>query len=183
MILFIFQKLLREKTSDATLSFGPLKKLNWSDWFLAICHRNHPSITTSNDFNKSSIFGAYHRKSLFNKDSTVPAVYEIGVKNHAKFKRKIHVMLIRTCKGYRGNKNLIAYLLYNKNVRKEVKRLLRNKFEIYIRRGVAKNCVYGAVVGLGRYIRDNYDYAWHKHGKGGHRKVTKDGVMLSDPLL
>ena len=92
-------------------------------------------------------------------------------------------MFIRICKGYRGNKNLIPYLLYNKNIRKEVKRLLLKKFEIHIRRGAVKSSSRGSVEGLGWYICYNYDYAWCRHGNRCHRKVSRDNALLSDPLL
>ena len=179
---FVFQKLLREKMNDAKLLTGPLNPLRWSEWYLSICHRI-PQSLPSQRFKKSSIFGAYHRRNLFDNDTNTHAVYEIGVKKYGKWKTKKHVMYFRVCRGFSDNKSLILYLLLGKKIRKEVERLIGDKFEIHIRRGVVKSGTKASVTGAGGYLLANYDYAWRWHGKKGHRKVTKDGTLLSDPAL
>ena len=105
------------------------------------------------------------------------------MKEHAKLKTKKHAMYLRICRGYSGNKSLILYLLHSKKIRQEVKRLLGDKFEIHIRRGVVKSGANASVTGVGGYLRDIYDYAWFRHGKKGHRKVSRVGTLLSDPAL
>ena len=185
---------MREKLIDAKLQTGPLNKLDWSDWYVGVCQQI-PIGFSYKKFKKSSVFGAYHRRDMFGNDTNVPAVYEIGVKKFGHYKTKKRVMYCRVSRGFTCNRNksLILYLLRSKKVREEVLRLVGNKFEIHIRRGVSKTkgksnvkSLLDAVAylkGAAAYLHANFDYAWWRHGKKGHRKVVKDGNVLSDPTL
>ena len=163
---------------------GPLKKLDWSDWYLGICHQI-PKGYSYKKFQKSSAFGAYHRRNLFDNDWKTPAIYEIGVKKYGGWRTKKHVMYYKWTMGYISGRSLILYLLRGKKVRQEVLRLLDNKFEIHIRRAVMKGKSKSKVSlkDAAAYLHANFDYAWWRHGKKGHRKIVKAGNMLSDPTL
>ena len=184
MFFFPFQKLLREKVVDSKLSTGPLKNLDWSDWYLGVCHQV-PQGFSSRKFRRSSVFGAYHRKNLLDNDTKTPAIYEIGVKKFGKWKIKKHVMFYRVCKGCFSKRDLILYLLHSRKIKQEVLRLIDNKFEIHIRRAVIKSKSKSKVTlkDAAAYLHANFDYAWWRHGKKCHRKVVKDGNLLSDPTL
>lgn len=181
----IKKKLFRERIPDAKLMTGPLKKLEWSEWYLAIS-QHLPMGYNYKKLQKSQMFGGcYLRRNLFDNAKNTPAVYEVGVK-YTHFKKKIHVMYNRASRGSSTNKRLILYIVRNKKVRSEVDRLVSMKFDIYIRRGVskAKNKVKSMDdIKTAAGHLNSFDYAWGRHGKKGHRKVVKEKQMLSDNSL
>ena len=164
---------------------GPLNKLEWSEWCLAIS-QHLPMGYNYKKLQKSQVFGGcYLRRNLFDNDNKTPAVYEVGVK-YTHFKKKINVMYRRVSSGFGTNKRLILYIVRSKKVRSEVERLVSTKFDIYIRRGVSKakskaKSMDDIKTAAGHL--NSFDYAWARHGKKGHRKIVKDKHMLSDSNL
>lgn len=181
----IKKRLFREKLSDAKVMVGPLKKLEWSDWYLAVCPRI-PVGYSPRKFQKSSVFSAYHRRNLFDNDTKIPAVYEVGIKFSGYLKKKIHVVYYRASGSFTTNRKLTLYILRNYKVRSEVERLIQDNCEIFIRRGVTKGKNMKKnmdEIGAADKYLNGFDYAWRRHGKRAHRKLVKKGIMLSSSAL
>lgn len=75
-------------------------------------------------------------------------------------------------------------LIANPKVRQEANRVLGDNCQIYIRRGVMKEWTdkHEQIETLTKHLR-KIDYAWRKHGKGGHRKLVRNKIVLSDDKL
>ena len=88
------------------------------------------------------------------------------------------------CEANKGK--LTDYLLRYKRERLEVKRLMKDKCQIYVRRasgtGKDKSAQQVRLKQAVDFIK-TIDYAWLRHGKEGHRKVIKNGTLISDNTL
>ena len=88
------------------------------------------------------------------------------------------------CEANKGK--LTDYLLRHRKVRLEVKRLMKDKCQIYVRRasgtGKDKTTQQINMKQAVDYIQ-TIDYAWLRHGKEGHRKVIKNNTLISDNTL
>ena len=185
MSIFI-QKLLREKIQDSKLMSGPLKKLEWTDWMLAISEKV-PIGYSHMKFRRSQVFSAFHRKNLFGNDTTRPAIYEVGFKFPGYLRKRVYAMYYRTNYGNRTNARLMSlYIIRQKKVREEISRLIDERCVVYIRRGVAKDKNMKknkeTIKAASNYL-NTFDYAWKRHGKSGHRNVVMKGKLVSDKSL
>ena len=165
---------------------GPLKKLEWTDWTLAVSDKV-PIGYSHKKFIRSQVFSSFHRRNLFENEKTRPAIYEVGIKFPGYYRKRIYTMYFRTSKGCTRHKGLFSlYILRQKKVRMEVSRLLDQRFVVYMRRGVAKGKdkkkTQADIIAAAKYL-DTFDYAWRKHGRSGHRKFVKNKVLLSDNAL
>ena len=75
---------------------GPLKKLKWSDWKLAVC-RTHPRGYTKTEFKPSrSIENACLRQRIFGNNKKTACIYEIGVRFPETNRPKMFILTLRT---------------------------------------------------------------------------------------
>ena len=88
------------------------------------------------------------------------------------------------CEANKGK--LTDYLLRHRKVRLEVKRLIEDRCQIYVRRasgtGKDKTTQQINMKQAVDYIK-TIDYAWLRHGKERHRKVIKNKTLISDNTL
>lgn len=171
------KKLLREKLNDAKFLTGPLLKLTWSKWILAITD-SRPRGYSSTQFRRSKRAGwgsTFHKQNIF--DQTTPAVFEVGVRFPEIKRRKIYVMYFKRCDSmsYRVKTVEALTLIKDGHVRNELAPLVwPNKLKVYIRRGTGSK---DEVRAASKYMY-SFDYAlgWKRKGQ---RKVEKNGIILS----
>ena len=88
------------------------------------------------------------------------------------------------CEAYKGK--LTDYLLRPRRGRFEVKRLLKDKCQIYVRRasgtGEDKTTQQISLKQASDFIK-TIDYAWLRHGKEGHRKVIHSSYIINGTLI
>ena len=158
---------------------GPLTKLKWSDWILAATDKR-PLGYTKQQFRPPKFAGWGHtfvRQNLFDKASSSPSIYEVGVKFPDAAKRKIYVMYFKPVYGMSWRAKKINALTLVKSGRERIKmaNLIGNQVKIFFRRGSGNS---GEVQAAARYIHKNFDYAWGWKRRS-QRKVVKHGVYLS----
>ena len=140
---FTLQKIHRENLIDGEFIKGPLKKLAWTEWTLAITSGGPGRpIKRGAKFKYSERYNVYMRKNLFDNDFRfISAVYEVGVMLPGYKRRKIYPVFYRPSKwgisAYKGVEPIA--LLSQQSIRQETNRVLNVECDIYMRRGVLKN--------------------------------------------
>ena len=168
---------MREKLNDTKFLNGPLLKLTWSKWILAISD-SRPRGYSSAQYRRSKKAGwglTFHKQNIF--DKTTPAVFEVGVRFPEIKRRKIYVMYFKRCDSmsYRIKTVEALSLIKDRGVRNELAPLVwSNKLKVYIRRATGSK---DQVKAASKYMH-SFDYAWGWKRKG-HRKVEKNGIVLS----
>lgn len=176
------KKTFREELTDAQFNTGVMKKLKWTDWFLTMCN-TIPIGYSRIEFTQPRGSEYSHRQGLASK-LKAKCFYEFGVKL-ARCKMIIPVCL-QHCWNTKGDKGeMTRHILRNKKSRLEVDRLLKKDGKIYIRGA--------AVTGKGKDTElaisniksqlKTIDYAWSRHGNGGHRKLIRNKIIISDDTL
>ena len=182
-----FQK--REKVKDDKFLKGPLKKLAWTDWTLAITSQPPPKIRGAK-FKLSERYNVFLRKNLFDNDFyNTAAIYEVGVMLPGMRRRKIYPVFYRPSdNGFSVYKGVEAIsLLSLPSVRQETHRVLKDKCHIYMRRGVPKKYKDFAereqkMEAAKMYLK-KFDYLWRKPDRHYHRKLVRNKIVLSDGAL
>ena len=156
---------------------GPLKKLKWSDWKLAVCS-THPRGYTKTEFKKSrSIQNASLRQKIFGNDRSTACIYELGVRFPQKNRRKIFILhfsanLVTGFHVYKRAETLT--IIRDKYIKKQIERLVKDSMKVFIR------CAIGTerVVRLAAKYLHKFDYAWGWKRRE-FREVRRHGVTLS----
>ena len=177
MLLFNFQKHFRENLSDTKVIKGPLKRLKWSNWKLAVCGA-HPRGYTKTEFKKSrSLPNACLRQQLFGNDRSTPCIYEIGVRFPQHRRRKIYVLHFKAILGtgfHVYNRAETLTIVRDHFVRNQIERLVKDSMKILIRRATGTK----RSVRLATKYLHKFDYAWGWKRRD-FRDVRKHDITLS----
>ena len=175
---FVFQKKLREKLCDSEFMRGPLKKLKWKNWTLAVCRR-HPKGYRKGLFKTSrSLPNASLRQTVFKNDISTQCIYELGVRFPEKTRRKIYVLHFRANFGtgfHVHNRAETLTIIRDKQVRRQIERLVRDGIQIFLRCAIGTERSVKLAV---KSIHKKFDYAWGWR-KRDFREIKKHGVILS----
>ena len=177
-----------------------LKDLPWSKWQLAIRPKTG---VTEWDKNWACCAGAAfpgeYKTEIFANACEKPGVYEVGVRNPREM-WETYPMYCKVEQGFKP-KSWIDTLINSDGGRgrvlKQTNDVIRKRCNVYIRRarfdtplkvkGVKKvkdtkesDILVNSLSDMRSLIHETYDYAWNlKSGKSHHRKVAKEGFVLS----
>ena len=149
---------------------------------MIVCGAIPPRYSKS-DFKQPRNSSGFFRKIFAGQTGCLPSVLEFGVKLPTG--KKVWAMCYR--KHYQnkdtGKYLLASLLLKNNEIHKEIESILKENCEVYLRWatpfGKDKKVKLANFEAAVSYI-ESFDYAWSRHGKNGHRRVLKHGVLLSD---
>ena len=180
------QKPYREKIKEDKFITGPLKKLAWTEWTLAISTQPPQKIRGAR-FKLSERYDVYLRKNLFDNDFRhTTALYEVGVMLPGVRRKQIYPVYYRqSFHGFSVYTGVEAISLLN--MRQEAYRVLRDSCQIYMRNGVPKKCKdfldrEMKMEAVKRYL-ERFDYVWRKPDRHHHRKLVRNKIVLSDNKL
>ncbi|KAL3852419.1 hypothetical protein ACJMK2_016062 [Sinanodonta woodiana] len=202
----ILKKVLREKVSESKFKRGPLEQLKWSSWHLGIMAKLPKKGTvggqgkstarncagkTSQRVSKHGLSNAWHtckhyigfrKVDLFKNDTRSKALYEIAIQLPRKPKK--YVVYFRLSKGFANSGFWDTYLIHDKSVQAEIKKVLKKGCNIHVRRGVIPGHSARSMDLFSKvkdHLRNNYDYAWRKevNRKKLHRKVEMNNGIKS----
>ena len=159
-----------------------MKYLKWTDWTVAVCSAI-PRRHSKSDFKKPRNSNGFYRKISAEQSECFPSVLEFGVKL-PKGRKVWAVCCMKHCQNKNASKDILdASLMRNNEIRKEIERVLKENCEVHLRWATPigkdkKSKLANFEVAMS-YI-DGFDYAWARHGRNGHRRVLKSGIVLSD---
>ena len=190
--------------TDAQFNSGEMKYLKWTDWFLTMCN-TIPSGYSRADFKQPRGSEYFHRQDLDSilnpialRTAKTPKSFGSSGCNRVKMNafcefgvklprcKTIIPVCLKTCWNTKGDKGILTrHILRNKKICLEVDRLMRNNCKLYARgasvRRTGKNTEL-AISNIKSQLK-TIDYAWSRHGNGGHRKLIRNKIIVSDDTL